>query len=188
MIWKRVNDKFQYAKTKIDDHIHRFEDEARIEIDYIAVCGFQTLQHGEATSGKPANVQPGPVFKVDFTQNNFFTRREKEVAFLCEHVRNARKNGQRGICTIHSIGGVGKTQLALEYAHRFRAEFECDGSTMTYDELLGVDLVRRDYVGSTMYAMYKPGYRWYYLEKQKPSEVCLFKNFDSSTDMPVKSK
>lgn len=88
-------------------------------------------------------------------------KREKEVAFLCEHVRNARKNGQRGICTIHSIGGVGKTQLALEYAHRFRAEFECDGSTMTYDELLGVDLVRRDYVGSTMYAKYKPGYRWY---------------------------
>ncbi|KAK0745719.1 hypothetical protein B0T18DRAFT_390295 [Schizothecium vesticola] len=61
----------------------------------------------------------------------------------------------------------------------------CDGSTMSYDELLGVDLVRRDYVGSTMYAKYKPGYKRYYLEKQKPSEVCLFKNFDSSTDVPV---
>jgi hypothetical protein len=50
----------------------------------------------------------------------------------------------------------------------------CDGSTMSYDELLGVDLIRRDYVGSTMYAKYKPGYKWYYLEKQKPSEVCLY--------------
>lgn len=63
-----------------------------------------------------------------------------------------------------------------------------DGSTMTYNELLGVDLVRRDYVGSTMYAKYKAGYRWYYLENQNPSEVCLFKNFDSSTDVPVTSK
>jgi len=58
---------------------------------------------------------------------------------------------------------------------------------MLCDELLSVDLIRRDY-GSTMYAKYKPGYKWYYLEKQKPSEVCLFKNFDSSADVPVTSE
>lgn len=64
----------------------------------------------------------------------------------------------------------------------------CDGSTMPYDELLGVDLVRRDYIGSTMYAKYKPGYKWYYLEHQTASEVCLFKNFDSSVEVPVTSE
>ncbi|KAL4900326.1 hypothetical protein BDW74DRAFT_162085 [Aspergillus multicolor] len=30
-----------------------------------------------------------------------------------------------------------------------------------------------------MYAKYRPGYSWFYLERQLPLEVCLFKNFDS---------
>jgi hypothetical protein len=55
----------------------------------------------------------------------FFTGRENEISFLCEHVQNARKGGERGICTIHSMGGVCKTQLALECAYRFRAELDC---------------------------------------------------------------
>lgn len=59
---------------------------------------------------------------------------------------------------------------------------------MSYSELLGVDLVRRDYIGSTMYAKYSPGYNWYYLENQTASEVCLFKNFDSSVKVPVTSE
>lgn len=117
-----MNEKFQDAKTKIDGRIDQFEKLATMEATKIS-RRIGTL--GEDASAKPTNIQPSVVFKVDFTQNNFFTGREKEVAFLCEHVRNARKNGQRGICTIHSMGGVGKTQLALEYAHRFREEFEC---------------------------------------------------------------
>lgn len=120
-----MNEKFQDAKTKIESHIHRFEQEARLEIDSITVHGFQAFRNEEAPTVKAANFQPGPVFEVDFAQNKFFTGREKEVAFLCEHFRNARKNGERGICTIHSMGGVGKTQLALEYAYRVRAEFHC---------------------------------------------------------------
>ncbi|CCF31749.1 methyltransferase CmcJ [Colletotrichum higginsianum] len=55
----------------------------------------------------------------------------------------------------------------------------CDGSSITYDDLIEVDLIRKDYIGSTMFAKFRPGYSWYYLESQRPDEVCLFKNFDS---------
>lgn len=64
----------------------------------------------------------------------------------------------------------------------------CDGSSMKYDDLLEVDLIRKDYIGSTMYAKYRDGFRWYYLENQKPEEVCFFKNFDSCTDVRAQSE
>ncbi|KAK0745720.1 P-loop containing nucleoside triphosphate hydrolase protein [Schizothecium vesticola] len=118
-----MNEKFQDAKAKIDGHIHQFEKEASLEIASITLREIRTLQ--QAPSAQPTNVKPSPVFKVDFAQNKFFTGRETEVSLLCEHVQNARKDGERGICTIHSMGGMGKTQLALEYAYRFRAELDC---------------------------------------------------------------
>jgi hypothetical protein len=55
----------------------------------------------------------------------------------------------------------------------------CDGASISNDDLLEADLVRRDYVGSTLFAKYRPGYRWYYLSNQRPEEVFLIKNFDS---------
>ena len=58
---------------------------------------------------------------------------------------------------------------------------------MGYDDLLEVDLIRKDYIGSTMYAKYRPGYKWYFLDRQRPDEVCLFKNFDSDTTVDAQS-
>lgn len=64
----------------------------------------------------------------------------------------------------------------------------CDGTSISYDDLLEVDLIRSDYIGSTMYAKYRPGYKWYYLGQQRSDEVCLFKNFDSSDEVQAKSE
>lgn len=63
----------------------------------------------------------------------------------------------------------------------------CDGKSVTYDDLLEVDLIRKDYIGSTMYAKYRRGYKWYFLDRQQPAEVCLFKNFDSDATVEAKS-
>ncbi|KAK0735994.1 hypothetical protein B0T21DRAFT_311062 [Apiosordaria backusii] len=57
-----------------------------------------------------------------------------------------------------------------------------NGSKFSYQDLIEVDLIRRDYIGSTMYAKWKEGgHEWYYLRDQEPNEICLFKNFDSDT-------
>jgi hypothetical protein len=39
-----------------------------------------------------------------------------------------------------------------------------DGSTMGYSDIIEVDLVRQGYIGSTMYAKWRPGYKWHYLD------------------------
>ncbi|CAH0044609.1 unnamed protein product [Clonostachys solani] len=62
----------------------------------------------------------------------------------------------------------------------------CDGSTVPQEKLLGVDHVRKYYVGESLYPLQSPGYKWYYLNGQTRDEVILFKNFDSKTDVPAK--
>jgi hypothetical protein len=59
---------------------------------------------------------------------------------------------------------------------------------MNYDDLLEVDLIRKEYIGATMYSKFRPGYKWYYLDKQTPKEACLFKNFDSDASVKAPSK
>jgi hypothetical protein len=54
-------------------------------------------------------------------RNPGFTGRKKLLA----RVRQALMAGDRAVVQVlHGIGGVGKTQLAIEYAHRFAGEYE----------------------------------------------------------------
>ncbi|RFU30825.1 hypothetical protein B7463_g5470, partial [Scytalidium lignicola] len=54
----------------------------------------------------------------------------------------------------------------------------CDGRTMKYSDLLETDLVRINYVGSTMFAKYRTGYEWYYLDQQTKNEFArMFHSF-----------
>lgn len=57
-------------------------------------------------------------------RNLFFTGRD-------ELLRNIRRDlgglsGDEGVraCAVHGLGGVGKTQLAIEYAHRFASDYD----------------------------------------------------------------
>lgn len=33
---------------------------------------------------------------------------------------------------------------------------------------------------------YRPGFRWYYMSRQEPNQVLLFKNYDSKEDVNAK--
>ncbi|KIM98973.1 hypothetical protein OIDMADRAFT_146645 [Oidiodendron maius Zn] len=66
----------------------------------------------------------------------------------------------------------------------------CDGSTVTYEDLLATDIVREnfeEYVGSNMFALYREKCNWYFLSKQKPSEIWIFKQYDSEEGVSAKS-
>jgi hypothetical protein len=52
------------------------------------------------------------------------TGRDKELSFLHDQLSGAKAAGERGTCAVYSMTGVGKTQLVLEYAYRYRAEFD----------------------------------------------------------------
>jgi hypothetical protein len=56
----------------------------------------------------------------------------------------------------------------------------CDGSKVSYDDLVECDHVQRNYTGSSLNLLYHPGREWFYLSQQTKDEVAIFKNFDSS--------
>ncbi|MCJ1361286.1 hypothetical protein MMC16_000384 [Acarospora aff. strigata] len=62
----------------------------------------------------------------------------------------------------------------------------CDGSTIDMEDLIETDTVRRDYIGSNMFALHRETQAWYYLHKQQADEVLIFKQFDSHPDVEAR--
>ncbi|KAI0855634.1 hypothetical protein F4860DRAFT_530119 [Xylaria cubensis] len=55
----------------------------------------------------------------------------------------------------------------------------CDSRTVSIEDLVPADLVRKQYVGETFYSTYNANHRWYYRSDQKPTEVTMLKIHDS---------
>ncbi|KAK3368629.1 methyltransferase CmcJ [Podospora didyma] len=62
----------------------------------------------------------------------------------------------------------------------------CDPDSVSGDDLVECDHVRRKFKGSNMYAHYDPDHKWYYLGQQRPEEALLLKMFDSEPDVKAK--
>ncbi|KOU60413.1 ATP-binding protein [Streptomyces sp. MMG1533] len=74
-------------------------------------------------------------------RNPHFTGRENQIAL----VRDGLLGGRRTVA-LHGLGGIGKTQIALEYAHRFASQYDtvwwidaeqADQILVRYSELAG---------------------------------------------------
>lgn len=57
------------------------------------------------------------------TRNPNFSGRDRDLRQLRDELRTRRVAVFQPL-TLHGLGGVGKTQVALEYAHRFRADYD----------------------------------------------------------------
>ena len=63
-----------------------------------------------------------PHWLVPLPRNPFFTGREEILEDLRPHLRSDQAAGPARLA-LHGLGGVGKTQIALEYAYRFALEY-----------------------------------------------------------------
>ncbi|MEV6801443.1 FxSxx-COOH system tetratricopeptide repeat protein [Micromonospora rifamycinica] len=64
--------------------------------------------------------RPSPVWNLRPRDPNFAGRGSE----LAELRTRLSSGGAAGVQAVHGLGGVGKTQLALEYAHRYRADYD----------------------------------------------------------------
>jgi tetratricopeptide (TPR) repeat protein len=62
-----------------------------------------------------------PIFHIPFDRNPDFTGRDSLLADLQEDLTDKEEN--KHVQAIYGLGGVGKTQTAVEYAHRFRERY-----------------------------------------------------------------
>lgn len=87
----------------------------------------QELKHKDSLMAvrehKQANKYKGKIVYLPFLKNYNFVGRSKELEMLCSRfVEN--KSNMPTIQTIHGLGGVGKTQLALKYAYDNLDEYD----------------------------------------------------------------
>ncbi|MBK7623427.1 MAG: tetratricopeptide repeat protein [Kineosporiaceae bacterium] len=54
-------------------------------------------------------------------QNPFFVGRDDQLADLAQTLE---QRGQATVTAVHGLGGIGKSQLAAEYAHRYQSNYE----------------------------------------------------------------
>ncbi|QBD82828.1 helix-turn-helix domain-containing protein [Ktedonosporobacter rubrisoli] len=65
--------------------------------------------------------------------NQYFTAHQKLLSSLHQHLYSHQANTLPKFCALHGLGGIGKTQIAMEYTYRFasayRAVFWVDAQT-----------------------------------------------------------
>ena len=65
-----------------------------------------------------------PVWNIPYPQNPLFTGREELLTQLATTLHKGQPTALSQPQAISGLGGIGKTQLALEYAYRYRADYQ----------------------------------------------------------------
>jgi len=89
-----------------------------------------TIARDEAQEPPPANSvleesDPKPrLFRVPYEQNLNFFGREDILVRIRDVFRDQQSRQYNHRVALHGLGGVGKTQIALQYAYKYRQEYE----------------------------------------------------------------
>jgi tetratricopeptide (TPR) repeat protein len=102
-----------------------------------------------ATSSSPAT--PSPAFpgsswplvqNVPYRRNPFFTGREQLLQDVHEQLCGTKAVALTQTLAIHGLGGIGKTQTAVEYAYRYKHQYQA----IFWVRAAAVDTLNSDYV------------------------------------------
>jgi tetratricopeptide (TPR) repeat protein len=86
---------------------------------------FPSTHHASQSSERPSFPGALPaVWNIPYPRNPYFTGREEVLRRLAASLRAGETVGISQPQAVSGLGGVGKTQIALEYAYRYNQEYE----------------------------------------------------------------
>jgi hypothetical protein len=119
-LWSPIEDQFNRSCGEMRTVIRAFESEARVNMDERNMDTNQIAhQLLSRTDSPPRN--DIPVVVVPFPESPCFVGRQESMERLHENLMN---HSTHRSCTIHGIGGMGKTQLAKTYALQYKDFYE----------------------------------------------------------------
>ena len=65
-----------------------------------------------------------PIWNIPYRRNLFFTGRETLLTHVHNHLTSSKAAALTQAQAISGLGGIGKTQIALEYAYRYKQEYQ----------------------------------------------------------------
>ncbi len=111
------SDHFSIAKPENNEAIQH-----RLLCEFIKSLPEPALPRVQQTPSTDKNGATFPIFNVPHLQNPFFTGREE----ILNNLKTALNSKKAAALTqaISGLGGIGKTQIAIEYAYRFEKEYK----------------------------------------------------------------
>jgi NB-ARC domain len=72
----------------------------------------------------PPDSPPAETFLIPYARNPLFTGREAYMNQIRVKILNSSPKKFNHRLAVHGLGGIGKTQIAIEYAHRYRSDYD----------------------------------------------------------------
>ncbi|KIX09848.1 uncharacterized protein Z518_00929 [Rhinocladiella mackenziei CBS 650.93] len=119
IFWSRIDRKFEEARARIENHVRDFESERQYAVDSALVQGSRRIEAALPLM-QPLSRTPNKLYVVPHAQNARFCGQADVLRLLQQFVVQGQTSGRQTSIALHGIGGIGKTQIAVQFAYQCR--------------------------------------------------------------------
>jgi hypothetical protein len=87
------------------------------------ITGIRRVLNGEALPSSAVSAAIAPIWHMPFQRNRFFLGQDELLAELHQRLTKGTTTALTQVQAISGLGGIGKTQIAIEYAYRYHDDY-----------------------------------------------------------------